>query len=85
MPLWKEFDFLAKNGILRLSDLVDNNVSWEHLNEKLECYVSVLPYNSLICSIPSQWKEQILNNKKPDKYKIYDIPHLAKKYKQSDC
>ena len=26
MPLGKEFNFLTKNGILRLSDLVDNNV-----------------------------------------------------------
>ena len=37
MPLEKEFDFLTKNGMLHLSDLVDNNVllTREHLNENV--------------------------------------------------
>ena len=65
MPLGKEFGFLTKNG---------NLLSRDHLNEKFECCIPVLSYKSLICS---QWKESILN-KKPDKYEIYDIPHLRK-------
>ena len=87
MPLGKEFDFFSqKNGILHSSDLDNVLLSQKRLKEKFEYCIPVLSYNSLICSIPSQWKEQILNNKKPNKYEIYDIPHLKRKnFEQSDC
>ena len=52
--LGKSSIFLTKNGKLCLSDIVDNNMLLSReLNEKNECCIPVLSYNSLICSKPS--------------------------------
>ena len=80
-PLNKEFDSFTRKGILCISDLVENKVliSRDRLNEKFECNIPIMLYNSLISSIPFHWKEEISRNYKPIMYDTYDIPHLKKK------
>ena len=82
-PLNKEFDSFTRKGILCISDLVENKVliSRDRLNEKFECNIPIMLYNSLISSIPFHWKEEISRNYKPIMYDTYDTPHLKKDMK----
>ena len=79
-PLNKEFDPFTRKGIICISDLVENKIliSKDRLNEKFECNIPTMLYNSLISSIPIHWKEEISRNCKPMKYKTFEIPHLKK-------
>ena len=59
------FSILVKTKITRINDLL---ISWrfktkEDLEAKYDCNLSILQYNSLISSIPTEWKRKLKGDK----------------------
>ena len=74
---------IVKTKITRINDLLISSrfKTKEELEAKYNCNLSILHYNSLISSIPTEWKRK-LKGDKGSCLKNADISHLTINIKQ---